>query len=237
MKRDDREQFVSKAIAQLEPELPFLTINVPSAVRVPGLTIKRNNNVMHVATWDTELPVDPGEVQIVTTAPGYKPRTQTIKIDKQEHKSVAILALELMPRALPAPEFWTSRRKIGALFLGVGAAGVGLGAFAGLTSLNDRKESDSLCPIFDGERRCTQGGADAMSKAHTAAVISDVGFGVGAFALLAGGYFFFTGAASAEKAVPPPAAGAEAPKPVNASWSWGVVPSATGAHGFITGSF
>jgi serine/threonine-protein kinase len=229
MKRDDREQLARDAIAELEPELPYLTITVPSAVRVPGITVKRNGSVINPAAWDTELPVDPGDVEIVTTAPEYKPRTQTIRIDKKEHKSITVLALDPAPIERPPPDYWTARRKTGAALFGVGLVGLGVGTWAGLTTLSDRRESDNNCPVIDGERRCTADGSSAMSRAKTFAIVSDVAFGVAAASLVLGGYFFFTNPHGSEQG----AASRQPPRAI----SWGIAPTTTGASGFVSGSF
>jgi hypothetical protein len=227
MNRPDREQLAQDRIKALEPDLPFLTITVPADVRkLPGLSVKRNGVAMNAPTWDTELPVDPGTVEIVTTATGYKPRTQTIDLQKQEHKSIAVQALELAPIDPNTIPFWTPRRRVGALFLGVGVVGVGVGAWQGLSAISDKKDSDNQCPTIDGERRCTQAGADAMSKARTASWISDIGFGVGAAALVVGSYFFFT-----------PGGAEQRPQPQVGNINVRFVAGPTGAQGLLTGSF
>lgn len=226
MKREDREQLAQERIAAIEPELPFLTLVVPPNARVAGLDVRRNGVRINSAAWDTELPVDPGTVTIVTSAPGYKPRTQTIAVERKQHATLTIVPLDPAPVDASALPYWTPRKRVGALLLGVGVAGVGVGTWAGVTAINDRKDSDNQCPVFDGERRCTTGGVDAMSKAKTASWISDIAFGVGAASLLVGGYLFFSGGSS-EK---PPA-------PAAASITWRVVASPGGAQGFVTGSF
>ncbi|HEY6459440.1 MAG TPA: hypothetical protein VIY73_04790, partial [Polyangiaceae bacterium] len=65
MNRPDREQLASDRIKAIEPELPFLTVTVPPAVRaLRGVEISRNGIPLQSAAWDTDLPVDPGEVEL-----------------------------------------------------------------------------------------------------------------------------------------------------------------------------
>jgi hypothetical protein len=73
-KSKDREAFARKRAAALEPRLSRLTIVVPSALTtLPGLEIKRDGSLVDNALWGTAIPVDPGEHEVVATAPGKKP--------------------------------------------------------------------------------------------------------------------------------------------------------------------
>ena len=198
--RSDREELAKEHLAVLEPDLPMLTIEVPQRARVSGLEVARNGVPLNDAAWATELPVDPGTIEIVMRAPGYKPRTKTATIEKRQRMTIALEPLEIAP-VPPAPiEFWTGRRKLGLVLAGVGAAAAGVGGYFGVSAIDDRSKSDTLCPTYDGERRCSSAGVDAMSRAQTSAIVSDVAFGVGALSLAAGVYFFVTGASHTEGA-------------------------------------
>ncbi len=191
--RTDREELAVAAIAELEPELPWLSIEVPSPSRVPGLEISRNGLPISSAAWATELPVDPGEVEIVTRAPGYTPKAQKVQIEKKQHLTVQIERLDLAPIVTRPAEGWSMRRKTGVAVLGFGVTAATIGAAFGAAAIGRRLSSDRACDLFDGERRCTQAGVDDMSKARAFAWISDVGIGVGAIAIVAGAYLFITG--------------------------------------------
>src|SRR6185503_2564592 len=95
--RTDREELAKNSIAKLEPELPFLTIVVPDFAKVKDLEILRNGVALGAGGWGTELPIDPGKVEIVARAPGFLPKTKTITIQKKQHLSATIEKLDPAP--------------------------------------------------------------------------------------------------------------------------------------------
>ncbi len=225
--RPEREELAKEHIAALEPDLPMMAINVPKSVKVPGLELVRNGVALSAAAWDTELPVDPGEVEIIARAPGYSPGTTKVKIEKRQHLKVSIAPLELAPIAPEDVVFWTPKRKIGAVLGGVAVASLAVGTVVGLSVLDNRSKSDSLCPVKDGQLRCSADGADAMSKAKTGAWITDIAFGVGALSLAASVYYFVSG--KQERTTPEPM------KDTALNWRVNVSPS--GARGVLEGTF
>ncbi len=225
--RADREELAAAAIAELEPELPWLSIEVPTAARVPGLEITRNGLRISSAAWATELPVDPGDVEIVARAPGYKPKTQKVKIEKKQHLTVQVEKLDVAPIETRPVDGWSVRRKTGLAIVGFGVTAATIGAAFGVAAIGRRLSSDRACDLFDGERRCTQSGADDMSKAKTFAWISDVGIGLGAIAIVTGGYLMITGGEARETV----------PRPTAASVRVWMNVGSTGAQGFVGGAF
>jgi hypothetical protein len=230
--RQDRADLAIEAIKRLEPDLPFVAITVPAAVRVPGLEIERNGVPLQAGAWDTELPIDPGTNEILVKAPLYKPEKKTVTIDKKQHMSVTIDPLELAPVERPPPPYWTSQRKLGA---GVAVGGAALaivgGVFGGL-ALGQKSTSDQNCPTFDGQLRCSSTGSSAMSSAQTDAWLADIGIGVGAAAVVAGVVLFVTGGAKEEETAP-----TAPPPPPQASWGVRAIGDAHGGGAVLTRSF
>ncbi|HEY8086802.1 MAG TPA: hypothetical protein VIF09_03135, partial [Polyangiaceae bacterium] len=114
MNRPDREQLATERIKVIEPELPFLAVSVPPLVRtVRGFEITRNGIPLTSAAWDTELPVDPGDVEVLERAPGYKPKTLHITMAAKQHATLTAQPLELAPIERPPLPFWTARRTTG----------------------------------------------------------------------------------------------------------------------------
>jgi hypothetical protein len=192
--RPDRAQLATAGIAELEPELPFLTIVVPPAIKtLKGLVITRNGTPLQSAAWDTDLPVDPGKVEVVETAAGYKPKTLYVSVTNKQHASLTLESLELAPIERPPERYWTGRRVSGVVLIGGAAAFAVVGTVFGLSALTAKNNSDARCPVLDGQNRCDSTGADDMSKARTDAWVSDIGFGLAGVGLLAGAYFLLTG--------------------------------------------
>jgi hypothetical protein len=72
-KRDNlpqRIEFARDHIAELEPLLSRLVVQVPAAADLPDLEIHRDGSPLGRAAWGSSLPVDPGDHLIEVTAPG-----------------------------------------------------------------------------------------------------------------------------------------------------------------------
>jgi hypothetical protein len=232
--RTERVELCEEAIKRVEPDLPFLTITVPQEVRVPGLEIKRNGVAIQGGAWDTELPIDPGTNEITATAPLYKLEKKTITIDKKQHLTITMDPLELAPIERPPPPYWTAKRKLGAgVFVGGAAVAIVGGVFGGL-ALGQKSTSDQDCPTFDGQLRCSSAGSSAMSSAQTDAWVADFGIGIGAAAMLVGGYLFATGGAHEEEGLP---TAAPPPPPQAGEWKFRMAGGAHGAEAILTRSF
>jgi hypothetical protein len=230
--RPDREKLATERVAAIEPDLPFLTITVPDQVRkIPGLVISRNGVPLNAAAWSTELPVDPGDVEIEERAPDYKPRTLKLTIANKQHSTIAAEPLELAPIFRPPPPYWTTKRTVGAILFGAGLVSAGVGTYYGVTALNFKSSSDQNCPNdLAGNQRCTQSGVTDMNNASTAAWVADFTIGAGAAAALVGAYLFLTGGADGQEgssAAMPPAAVNWTFRPSGGAHSAGGVLSAT----------
>jgi hypothetical protein len=235
--RADREELAKEHIAKLEPDLPFLTIVVPDLVRVKDMEILRNGVALGSGGWGTELPIDPGKVEIVTRAPGFLPKTKTITIAKKQHLSTTVEKLELAPiveTVAVGDQGWSGKRKTGAVLFVAGLAGVGVGTYFGLKALSLQEKADDPqnCPFLDGERRCNAQGVQYSQDANLAAWGANIGIGLGAVALISGTYLFITGK-NAERE-PSPASNVQAGHP---QFSFAVAPTAGGAQGAVFGRF
>jgi hypothetical protein len=105
----DRERAALKRAGQLESRLPKLRIDVPEANRAPGLEIRRDGALVGSAQWGTPLPVDPGEHELVATAPGKRTLSQKVRVEIGKTNALVLPALEAEPasanQAAPAQAF------------------------------------------------------------------------------------------------------------------------------------
>jgi tetratricopeptide (TPR) repeat protein len=214
MGRADRAEFSAKQIAELEPQLPYLKIEVPH--RVPGLEVLRNGRVLTAAAWDTELPVDPGAVEIVARAPGYREQKVVVTIALKEHRSIVVPPLELAPAKI-ADTGWSTTRAIGASTFLVGLASGGLAAYFAVRAADAKGRSDDNCPVVDGDRRCNEVGVSAMKTANTYAWLANGGTALAVVGLGVGTYLFVVGGPRAVR--------------------FDVAASSAGLTGFLSGSF
>ena len=234
--RADREELAKEHIAKLEPDLPFLTIVVPDTVKVKDMEILRNGVVLGSGGWGTELPIDPGKVEIVARAPGFLPKTKTITIQKKQHLSTTIEKLDPAPivETAASDPGWSGKRKTGAALFVTGLVGVGVGTYFGISALSNNAKSEENCPLLDGEVRCTQAGSDYSNKAILAAWGSNIGIGLGSIALLAGSYLFITGK---NDRIEPGAAANPQNQAQRPRVTFGLAPTVGGAQGAVFGSF
>jgi hypothetical protein len=100
-KRDDRPQridFARAHIAQLEPALSRLFIQVPGVADLPDLEIKRDGSIVGRAAWGSPIPVDPGDHVVEALAPGKIPWRESVVIgSKADSKTLVVPALENAP--------------------------------------------------------------------------------------------------------------------------------------------
>ncbi|HEY4012856.1 MAG TPA: hypothetical protein VGM06_05940 [Polyangiaceae bacterium] len=177
-KRDDRPQRVEFArmhIAQLEPSLSRLVIEVPPVADVPDLEIRRDDSIVGRAAWGSPVPVDPGDHVIEVSATGKIPWKEAVVIAaKGDSKAVTIPALDDAPSvsgpaessgaqgrtpavraatpadAPPSAPARDEAKESGSLApawiaLGVGVAAAGVGTYFALHALSAKNDADLEC--------------------------------------------------------------------------------------------
>jgi hypothetical protein len=87
----------------------------------------------------------------------------------------------------PAPGVNKGRRTASYVAFGVGAVGLGVGAYFGISAMSKKSDSDDNCTPG-----CNQTGVDLSEDARTAARISTVGFGVGLVGIGVGTWLLLT---------------------------------------------
>ncbi len=199
----EREAQGTERAQRLEPLLSRVTLEVaPESRRVEGLTIRRGDVVVSARTWDTPLPVDPGDYQVVVSAPGYRSRTLPLHVGPDADRVVLpIPPLEALPpepqEVAPTPSPATrstvsanrdARQDEGArrggahrgfawVATGVGVAGLGVGSAFGLVAMARNEDALRYCT---GSTCDDPRGEELTHDARTAATGSNIGFAVGA---------------------------------------------------------
>jgi hypothetical protein len=195
---NDRAEAAANFAKELEGSLSRLTISVESPPE--GLVVKRDGAEVAAASYGVAIPTDPGEHTIQASAPGMLPFETKITIGAtNDAQTVTIPPLEEDPNAgavIPGPDGGgegaatdsdpgATMRTAGFIVGGVGIAGIGLGAVMGLvasSTASGAEEDPTLCP----GKQCTPAGREEIDSAETTALVSTIGFGVGAAALAAG---------------------------------------------------
>jgi hypothetical protein len=181
--RHEREDEATARVAELEPRVPKLTIDVPEASRVPGLEVLRNGTPIQEGAWGTPLPVDPGNLEVIARAPSFKPWKVVLEVSESETRVAHVPHLEAAPPPPPPavvlaplpekPSHWTPGRVWGASLVGASLVMAGVGTYFGVKAIDQRNAADAECPVYDGEKRCSQAGLDAMSNAQTSGWVAN----------------------------------------------------------------
>jgi hypothetical protein len=195
----------------LEPRLMRLLIVVKD--RVPGLTVTRDGSDV-TALVGVDTPVDPGMSRIGASAPGYKPWGKDVTIGGEGSMiTVEVTPLEKAPVAPlppvddgripageqpsppPAPPAHSgkSRRTLGLVIGGAGVVALAAGGLFGMQASSSFDDAESECrgPVTDCRGDLTQA-KDHVDSARTQALLSNLGVGLGAAAVLGGAILYLT---------------------------------------------
>jgi serine/threonine-protein kinase len=224
----ERAKVAAQRADQLQKELALLTIDIALEAReIAGLQVRCGPVPVDISLGTITVPVDPGQVTVEASAPGYLPFSRQVTLDAKGRGSLTIPALtsdgsvpaaasnpvaagtapaapadaqmQSSPAApLPAADSESSSVPVAPIVLGsVGLVGLGVGAYFGATAMSDADEAKDLCP--DGN--CTsQRGEDLMDDARTAATVSNIAFGVGIASLATGLVLYFVGSGDTKEA-------------------------------------
>jgi hypothetical protein len=99
--RADRAAVADAKVAELEPALAHLTPR--AAAPVPGLKIALGEMVLDETALGVLVPVDPGEHEVVVSAPGRRAWTGRVTIANGERRTIEIPALEEEVALVPPP--------------------------------------------------------------------------------------------------------------------------------------
>jgi hypothetical protein len=188
----DREQYARKELAALDEKLSKLVIKVPHAV--DGIEVEVDGTTLGKAVWSTPVPFDPGQHEILVTAPGKVtwqetttipdgPNLMTLNVPALDDAEPGAEPTEPPPTTEPDDsDDGSTQRTIGWIIGAVGVVGVGVGAGFGIDTFMKQGDSDDHCV----ETACDQDGVDLRDQAQTSATISTVAFAVGLGALTTG---------------------------------------------------
>jgi hypothetical protein len=212
-----REAESRRRATALEPRLSRLVIAVPTGLA--QLVVRRDDEVIEPAVWNTPVPIDPGSYTISAEAPGYIPWRRTVVIDaKAELQTVQLPALDprpissvTLPIAVPEPppityvttrraRTWSATREL-SVGLGIaGAAAVGTGVYFGMRSNELRNRADASCPATT----CSDSGAlHDNARAQTDATRANILYAAGGAGVATALVLWLAGAPSDETRVRP----------------------------------
>lgn len=202
----ERARFSKEQADRLEPKLVRLTIRVTKPV--PGMQVMRGETPVSEAELGAAVPVDPGRLLVMASAPGYKKFSTEIQVDAEHPKQrVVIPELEELPTvsepvADPAPPprvvepvraaeplaaaphdagtSWGTQRVIGAGLFGVGVVSALVGGYFGVRAIQLNQDAkDATDPSRRSELNDDRFAAGDLSTGFfIAAGVLTVGGGV-----------------------------------------------------------
>jgi len=201
-----RKAEADRRAAALEPRLSRLLIRY--AEPVPGLRVTRDGTDVTVAVGTAE-PVDPGDHEIVATAPGVS-RWRMVVTVRGEGTTVTVTVPALQPIVVkkppppPAEDGRARRRTIGLSVGGGGIAIAGAGLVVGALSYRKWEAARAVC---GGDTECDSDEdrrrADSLaSSARLRGNIATALVGAGVVAAVVGGYLFVTGLPQEDRPAP-----------------------------------
>jgi len=185
-----------------EPRIPKLRVHVDRPAGALGeVNVTIDGEPMPAVLLDNDRPTDPGRHHVIASAQGFASAEADVSLADGQSQNLS-LRLEPQPSAPPPvspvppgqpqpltapaqpfspaqqPPSSSPNRTPGYIVLGVGAAGVAVGTIFGVLALGAKSNLDSACvPTKASCPVTSQGDIDSL---HTDAIVSTVGWAVGA---------------------------------------------------------
>jgi hypothetical protein len=190
----ERREFANQHLITLEAQLSRVLLKLPPARELSSVEV--DGEPLPEPRWFLPMFLDPGEHSVAVSAPGkYR---ETLKVVVPRHPSMQLIAVPPLrdvnpgdkqraaptssgPTAPAEPRGHTSSAlawTAGA----IGLAGVLVGSIFGVLTLEKRDDIGAHC----SGNRCDPTGAQLHDDAQTLALVSTVGFTVGAIGLVTG---------------------------------------------------
>ena len=216
-KLQERVRLAREHLASIEPRVPHLTVRVASSSRVDGLAVTANGLPREAATWGVSLPADPGDVEIVASAPSRTTFRTIVHLTEGQQVAVDVPLLAPAPGASSAPAAGSasggafaegsasaatessSLRPIGIVLGGLGVVALGVGTYFGVHAIGKWNDANASCP---GSTCANPAGVSSASDAKSAALVADFTIIGGAVAVAAGVVLYVLGAPSTVAASP-----------------------------------
>jgi hypothetical protein len=221
-KSAERERVARGRASALEPKLTQLVIDVPASVRVPGLVVKRDAEIVREGQWGSQVAVDPGKHTIEASAPGKTTWTSsqdvqgagtktTVRVEALADAPVAAPPATAVPpppaaSVTPATEQASSSplKTVGLVVGGVGVAGLAVGGIFGAVALSKNSQANSghCGGSLGSANQCDATGVDLRSSAVSAGNVSTIGFVAGGVLLATGATLFLIAPSGHVQAAP-----------------------------------
>lgn len=178
-----------REIETVKPRLAWLVINIEGP-KEPRVTV--DGREVPVASLGARRATDPGRRKVRVTADGFVSGGRVVMLKEGEEQTIAITlgrpdSVVLEETAVPQDETKPVEQNTASplpwIALGVGGAGLAVGAVTGVMALGKHADLSDSCPSGTCEPESAEERArmeDDLSEYHTLGTISGVGFAIGA---------------------------------------------------------
>lgn len=184
-----------RELEALAPRVPSVTIVVKGPA-APEVTL--DDQPVPVAALGARRPVDPGTRVIRASAPGFAPGEVKLTIGEGTHETATVAlqrsaapaapAVPAVLAAAPDEGGGPSRATLGIVALGVGGAGLALGAVTGILAITKHADLEDQC----GGDPCAPEHQGDVDSYHTLGTLSTIGFIAGGVGIGAGAFLILT---------------------------------------------
>lgn len=182
---DDRLPVAREGAARLKPRVP--TLRIERAAGAPAtMGIRVDGAALAASQVGAERRLDPGTYNVTTEAPGHEERRYQVKLIEGAHETLAVEVGKpvtlLLPPSGTAPRS-SSVTTAGWALGGVGLAGLGVGAVAGILAIGKKSDAAAQCP---NPASCGSAGLESAAAGRALAGVSTAGFVLGGLGVAAG---------------------------------------------------
>lgn len=196
---DARYPYASNSAKELLPRVPYVVLKLKAGAPT-DIRIRLGETTVRAATIGEKLPIDPGKHQVIVSADGYQDRAIPIELAIGQTLEVPIEVGARAPTpAAPAPAAVGAKaasakpsapdRTMVWVLGGAGATAAVAASVFGALTLSEKSTGDTQCP---SRAQCSQKGADALDRARTYRLVSNISLGVAALSLGGATYYWFT---------------------------------------------
>jgi hypothetical protein len=222
-----------KELTALTPQVPWVVLSVEGASDLSQAKVKIGSDVVPAAALGVKRAIDPGEHTVRVELPGYEPAEKTFSVTPGATASVSVTLSPARPDAPPKGTsgpveppppsgggLFPHQDVVGIVLLGVGSAGVVVGAVTGALAL---QKHDDLVAAGCTDAGCPASQQEALGSYHTLGTLSTAGFITGGVGLAAGLVLVLTAPKAPKKLDAAPAAFAPVVRPYFGAGEIGVV--------------
>jgi serine/threonine-protein kinase len=188
--REDRVDVARRHIASLEAQLVRVRLRVaPDTAALPGFELRADGDKIAPTVWLAPMPIDPGTHSFAAFAQGQRIWSQTIVVERDTTEQEVVVppikvaapppvvakSREPAPQPVEPAHHPTSALKIAAVAAAaVALAGVTVGAIYGVRAVKKSDVAHQSCNVYP----CSSAAETANAEAKSAAVVSNIAFGV-----------------------------------------------------------